>query len=79
MAMCPNNGNPDRHDQTMAQRSRASICQRTVGEHLSASGGFITQLTGHAIAENDDGRLGRLCETPLWACPELAEGDPHAV
>ena len=26
-------GNPDRYDQSMAQGSRFSICQRTVGEH----------------------------------------------
>jgi len=30
---------------------RSAICQRTVGEHLSASGGFITQLRSGNLSE----------------------------
>ncbi|MFO7970262.1 MAG: hypothetical protein R6U40_00770 [Desulfobacterales bacterium] len=54
---------------------RSASCQRTVGEHLSASGGFITQLTCHAKAHmGDGGRSGNLSEPPgalarLWRGP----------
>ena len=33
MALIPDVGNANGHDQQMAQGSRASICQRAVGEH----------------------------------------------
>ena len=33
LASGPNTGHTDRHDQSMAQGSGASVCQRAVGEH----------------------------------------------
>jgi|GEM_PF-6359528 len=33
MALIPDVGNANRHDQQMAQRSRAAVCQRAVGSH----------------------------------------------
>ena len=41
LASGPNIGYPDRHDQSMAQGSRASVCQRAVGEHSLSSYGSI--------------------------------------
>ena len=36
-------GNPDWHDQSVAQGSRPSVCQRTVGEHsLSGYGPVVS-------------------------------------
>jgi len=69
MAMCPNNGNPDRHDHAngVTKRSRASICQRTVGEHLSAFGGFITP------AESGIGSVKRPVRTRMMGVVGLGD------
>ena len=43
METCPYTGNPDRYDQSMAQGTRFSICQRTMSEHsLSGSGSIYS-------------------------------------
>ena len=41
LASGPNIGYPDRYDQSMAQGSRASVCQRTVGKYLLSNYGSI--------------------------------------
>ena len=33
LAKCAHNGDPDRHDQSVDQGSRAFVCQRAVGGH----------------------------------------------
>jgi len=53
VAFVPDPGYSYRYDQPMAQGTGSSICQRAVGEYLSASGGSITEL-----------RFGTLCEPP---------------
>ena len=69
LEVCTNPGYPDRYDPDFigTHGSRASICQRTVGEHLSASGGFITRL-----------RSGYLCEPPR-ALARLRRGPARGV
>jgi len=44
MASRPNIGHTDRYDQSMAQGSRASVCQRAVGEHSLPDYGPVTSV-----------------------------------
>ena len=66
-------GNPDRYDQSMAQGSRFSICQRTVGGHSLPGYGSVdsvkrpvrTRMRGVVGAEGEKPPATRLARLDL--------------